>query len=206
MKKAFTLVELLVAVLLLTLLMGTALFSYRQVLINITKTQQKTFNDILKVHQIRTSIESMQPYVVDEYNNFNQPMKKLHIFFNGDRDGLTYISLNPTFSTIPSLSKLKCIDNKLIYKEEPLYTGSLNLNQPEFSKNYTKKIYWKEINDCRFSYILQENRVEMIKNQLPSLVEFSFVDKDEKLHTMDISIKSDYNITASEVYRVLYDE
>ena len=206
MKKAFTLVELLVAVLLLTLLIGTALFSYRQVLLNIKKAQISTFTEILKIHQIRTSIESIQPYVVDEYNHFNQPMKKLHIFFDGNEQGLTYISLNPTFSNTPSLSELKCIDNKLIYKEEPLYSGYLNLNQPKFSKKHKEKIYWQEISDCKFSYIVQEKRVNIAKNELPSFVELFFSDNDAKLHTLVISIKSDYNITASEVYRVLYDE
>lgn len=205
MKKAFTLVELLVAVLLLTLLMGTALFSYRQVLLNITKAQKTTFNEILKIHQIRTSIESMQPYVIDEYNHFNQPMKKLHILFNANEQGLKYVSLNPSFSTIPSLSELRCVEDKLIFKEEPLYQH-LNLNQPVFSQEHKEMIYWEEIYDCKFSYMIREKRVEVVNNELPSFVELTFLDNDAKLHTIAISVKSDYNITASEIYGVLYDE
>lgn len=205
MKKAFTLVELLVAVLLLTLLMGTALFSYRQVLLNITKAQKTTFNEILKIHQIRTSIESMQPYVIDEYNHFNQPMKKLHILFNANEQGLKYVSLNPSFSTIPSLSELRCVEDKLIFKEEPLYQH-LNLNQPVFSQEHKEMIYWEEIYDCKFSYVVREKRVEVVNNELPSFVELTFLDNDAKLHTIAISVKSDYNITASEIYGVLYDE
>lgn len=205
MKKAFTLVELLVAVLLLTLLMGTALFSYRQVLLNITKAQKTTFNEILKIHQIRTSIESMQPYVIDEYNHFNQPMKKLHILFNANEQGLKYVSLNPSFSTIPSLSELRCVEDKLIFKEEPLYQH-LNLNQPVFSQEHKEMIYWEEIYDCKFSYVIREKRVEVVNNELPSFVELTFLDNDAKLHTIAISVKSDYNITASEIYGVLYDE
>lgn len=205
MKKAFTLVELLVAVLLLTLLMGTALFSYRQVLLNITKAQKTTFNEILKIHQIRTSIESMQPYVIDEYNHFNQPMKKLHILFNANEQGLKYVSLNPSFSTIPSLSELRCVEDKLIFKEEPLYQH-LNLNQPVFSQEHKEMIYWEEIYDCKFRYMIREKRVEVVNNELPSFVELTFLDNDAKLHTIAISVKSDYNITASEIYGVLYDE
>jgi len=204
-KKAFTLVELLVAVLLLTLLMGTALFSYRQVLLNITKAQKTTFNEILKIHQIRTSIESMQPYVIDEYNHFNQPMKKLHILFNANEQGLKYVSLNPSFSTIPSLSELRCVEDKLIFKEEPLYQH-LNLNQPVFSQEHKEMIYWEEIYDCKFRYMIREKRVEVVNNELPSFVELTFLDNDAKLHTIAISVKSDYNITASEIYGVLYDE
>lgn len=205
MKKAFTLVELLVAVLLLTLLMGTALFSYRQVLLNITKAQKTTFNEILKIHQIRTSIESMQPYVIDEYNHFNQPMKKLHILFNANVQGLKYVSLNSSFSTIPSLSELRCVEDKIIFKEEPLYQH-LNLNQPVFSQEHKEIIYWEEIYDCKFSYVLGENKVEVVNNEFPSFVELTFLDNDAKLHTIAISVKSDFNITASEIYGVLYDE
>ena len=203
MKKAFTLVELLVAVLLLTLLIGTALFSYKQILLNIAKAEKSTFYEVLKVHQIRTSIESMQPYVVDDYNQFNNPMKKLHVFFSGDKKHFQYISQNPTFSNTPSLSSFECREEDLLFKEEPLY-GSMNLNEPSFSEKYHTEIYWHNLQSCEFEYVLNHKTLLALKNRLPNILKINFVDADEKKHTIVTTIKSDYNITSSEIYELLY--
>ena len=205
MKKAFTLVELLVAVLLLTLLIGTALFSYRQILLNITKAQKSTFHEVLKIHQIRTSIESMQHYVVDEYNQFNQPMKKPHIFFLGKKHFFKYISLNPTFSKVPTLSSFECKENSLIYKEEPLY-AQMDLNRPAFSKKAHKEIYWDDITSCQFEYIVKNRHLNNLQNRLPEALQISFIKSNAKEHTIFTTIKSDFNITYANVYELLYGE
>lgn len=205
MRKAFTLVELLVAVVLLTLLIGTALFSYRQVLLNITKAEKSTFNEVLKVHQIRTSIESMQYYVVDNYNQFNQPMKQLHHFFNGNDYSFSYISLNPNFSTIPSLSQFECKENQLIYTEEPLY-GRLDLNRPEFLEERQSVVYWDELLSCKFSFFLFQKRLERLDDEIPFAIQIDLMDANEKEETIFITIKSDYNLSNTEIHAVLYDE
>jgi len=205
MRKAFTLVELLVAVVLLTLLIGTALFSYRQVLLNITKAEKSTFNEVLKVHQIRTSIESMQYYVVDNYNQFNQPMKQLHHFFNGNDYSFSYISLNPNFSTIPSLSQFECKENQLIYTEEPLY-GRLDLNRPEFLEERQSVVYWDDLLSCKFSFFLFQKRLERLDDEIPFAIQIDLMDANEKEETIFITIKSDYNLSNTEIHAVLYDE
>jgi len=205
MRKAFTLVELLVAVVLLTLLIGTALFSYRQVLLNITKAEKSTFNEVLKVHQIRTSIESMQYYVVDNYNQFNQPMKQLHHFFNGNDYSFSYISLNPNFSTIPSLSQFECKENQLIYTEEPLY-GRLDLNRPKFLEERQSVVYWDDLLSCKFSFFLFQKRLERLDDEIPFAIQIDLMDANEKEETIFITIKSDYNLSNTEIHAVLYDE
>ena len=205
MKKAFTLVELLVAVVLLTLLIGTALFSYRQVLLNIGKAERSNFNEILKVHQLRTSIESMQYYVVDEYNQMNQPMKKLHHFFVGNEEYFEYISLNPTLSNIPSLSAFECKENQLLFKEEKLY-GRISVNQPQFLEDSKRRVYWKDITECKFHYLFKGNSVTRLKNDIPSTVTISFKDRYEKRHTFVTTIKSDYNLSTYIIDDYLYGE
>jgi prepilin-type N-terminal cleavage/methylation domain-containing protein len=203
-KKAFTLVELLIAVLLLTLLIGTALFSYRQALLNISKAKKSTFNEVLKVHQIRTSIESMQHYVVDDYNQFNQPMKKLHIFFTGNKHYFQYISLNPTLYNIPTLSAFECKDNTLIYKEEMLYSR-IDVNRPEFLEDSKKIIYWKDIKDCKFEYKIENTIMTFLENRVPNSIKIEYINNKRK-YIIFTTIKSDYNISHYEIYERLYGE
>lgn len=205
MKKAFTLVELLVAVVLLTLLIGTALFAYRQALVNIKKSQNSTFNETLKLHQLRTSIESMPHYVVDNYNQFHAPMKELHPFFNGKATSLTYITKNPTYFKMTTLTKISCEDNTLTYFEEPLYRG-ININSPKFTKEVYSKIYWKEIAECQIRYYLLGEERERLNDILPTAIEISFIDKKERRIRLYTNIKSDYNISVGVIYEHIYGE
>ena len=205
MKKAFTLVELLVAVVLLTLLIGTALFSYRQVLLNIAKAERSTFNEILKVHQVRTSIESMQHYVVDDYNQFSQPMQKLHLFFKGNEHYFQFITLNPTLSNTPSLASYECKDETLLYTEEPLY-GKIDVNRPEFLEQSSTLVYWDNLDFCSFSYAQHSKFFATLDNTIPSSVNMEFREKNSKKIAIFTNIKSDNNLSTGEIYELLYGE
>ena len=206
MKKAFTLVELLVAVLLLTLLIGTALFSYRYILLNVRKTQTTSIDRVISFNQIKSSIESMQYYVVDDYDYFGNPMKQLHAFFYGDEKGLEFISLNPIFSRETSIVKIGCEDGKFIYKEEAFYKGG-DLTKPHLSASYIKKVYAKNITNCLFRYMsINHKLINKIERELPSSVIISYVDEKNRDVTLYNNVKSDFNISKWSMYELLYDE
>jgi hypothetical protein len=143
--------------------------------------------------------------VVDEYNQFNQAMKKLHHFFNGNNQLFHYISLNSTFSEIPSLSQFECKENQLVYSEEPLYQR-INVNQPVLLEESQTHVYWEDISSCAFSYMFKEKEVTQLNDELPWAVKISFVDSNEEEQTIFTTIKSDYNITHVEIHGLLYDE
>jgi len=206
MKKAFTLVELLVAVLLLTLLIGTALFSYRYILLNVKRTQTTSIDRVISFNQIKSSIESMQYYVVDDYDYFGNPMKQLHAFFYGDEKGLEFISLNPIFAKDTSIIKIGCEDGKLIYKEEPFYNGG-DLKKPQMSTFYIKKVYVKNITNCLFQYMsVNYKLVNKIERELPSSIIISYLDDQNKAVTLYNNVKSDFNISKWLIYELLYNE
>lgn len=204
MKKAFTLVELLMAVLLLTLLIGTALFSYRQILINIKKTNTASISEVLKIHQLRTSVESMQYYVVDDYNVFGTPMKNLHYFFYGTPSMMSYITLNPIFSKKTSVVKVECTPEKTLkYIEEPLY-GRIDFKNPKIIDDSQEHILWKKIKGCQFKYFTIEGSVDSLKGDIPASIKISFINKSEKLNTFFIRIKNDDNLSKERVYEAIY--
>jgi prepilin-type N-terminal cleavage/methylation domain-containing protein len=206
MKKAFTLVELLVAVLLLTLLIGTALFSYRYILLNVKRTQTTSIDKVLSFNQIKSSIESMQYYVVDDYDYFGNPMKQLHAFFYGDEKGLEFISLNPVFSTETSIVKIRCFNGNLLYEEEPFYQGG-DLSKPKMSEFTIKKEYATKINNCSFQYMtVGHSLTSRIERELPLIVILSYIDRQEKRVTLYNRVKSDFNISKGLMYELLYSE
>ena len=202
MKKAFTLVEMLVAVVLLSLLIGVALFSMRLQLITISKVKLHGINQVLKYNQLKTPVESMKYYAVQEYDMLNRPIKyKWHYFFAGDHKKISFISQNPIFVEADALVELQCFDDKLIYKEEPLYKR-IDFLRPEFLKDSKSYILYKDLKKCEILYKRRNGEIkDKFSNELPSAVIFK-LDKKEFF----IKVENDYNRTIKDIFNRIYDE
>jgi len=202
MKKAFTLVEMLVAVVLLSLLIGVALFSMRLQLITISKVKLHGINQVLKYNQLKTPVESMKYYAVQEYDMLNRPIKyKWHYFFKGDSHKMSFITQNPLFSNADSLVELKCVDDRLLYTEEPLYQR-IDFLRPRFLKDSTTYIIYDDIQKCQFSYKTRKGKeIKSLIDDIPSYVMVK-LDQEEYF----IKVQNDYNKTISEIFSRIYDE
>lgn len=201
-KNAFTLVEMLIAVILITLLIGVAIFAFRYQLIAIKKSQKVGFTHALSYNQLRTSLESMKYYVVDNYDMLNQPMKQLHIFFKGNPTELTYITDSPLFSKEVSLAKLSCKDSELLYTEVKLY-GQINYLKPALPQDASKVVLYKNLKDCSFKYHIKELTYDTLKNRMPTAITLK-LNSHNKTQEIYINIQSDYNISVGIINDAIY--
>ncbi|MEA3521879.1 MAG: type II secretion system protein, partial [Campylobacterota bacterium] len=72
-KNAFTLVEMLIAIILISMLIAMSVFSFKHMLINFKKMRSQNFDSLLSFHQLKSSISAMSYYVVDDYDQFDRP-------------------------------------------------------------------------------------------------------------------------------------
>ena len=202
MKKAFTLVEMLVAVVLLTLLIGVALFSLRLQLITVKKMKLSGIEKVLSYTQLKSSIESMNYYGVQEYDVLNRPIKYAwHYFFNGEANKMLFITQNPIFTQGDAVVKLECLEDTLLYTEEPLYKR-INFLRPKLLEDSKKYILYSHLKSCQFSYeSIQKEKKNALEYTLPSAV---FVKLDKEIFF--IKIKNDHNITLAEIVSKFYDD
>ena len=197
---------MLVAIVLITLLMGVAIFSFRMQLLTIHKTKTEAINDVLKYNQIKSALESIKYYVVQEYDMLNRPMRKLDYFFYGSKKEALFITNNPIYSDKVSLVKLSCIKNKLIYKEEPLY-GYMNYLQPSFNPNKFRQFaIYNNLEKCEFYYINKKGvLVRQISNKIPKEI-YLKLNKNNKDISVYSKIEEDDNLTAPRIYDAIYEE
>lgn len=197
---AFTLVEMLVALILISLLIGVALFTFKSQLMMIQKTKTSGIDSVLSYNQLRSSVQSMKYYVVDDYDVFGRDMKHFHFYFDGSKEQMTYITGNPLFSKDIAVAKLMCANKKLIYKEEPLY-GKINFLKPQVLKDSPQITLFKKLSACEFSYNLAQKTSALNKN-IPTSI---FIDiKSQTVLPMYVNIKSDNNITLGIIHYAMY--
>ena len=202
-RKAFSILETLVAVFILTLLITTAVYSFRFVLLHLSKQEFAGIDRLLSYTQLRASLESMRYYVVDEYDAFLNPMDNLHYFFDGDQSQMIYITQNPIFSDAIAVAKLECKEQQLLYTEEPLY-GRIDFTQPNILQDSAQRILYKDLQECAFIYHKNGQTQTDLHKDLPQSIELKLATPN---HIIDfyVTIKSEHNITKIHIQNDKYD-
>ena len=191
MKNAFTLVEMLIAVVLLTLLISTALFSFKHMLLVFRHVEVEGIEEALKFNQLRSSVSSMEYHVVDDYNNFNIAQKNLHYYFKGSLDRMRYITSNPLFSKETSIAMLSCEEGLLKYYEAPLYSKDTDYLTPLITQESRFQMLKQDIEQCSIQYFSNKQYMNSLTNTIPEVVKVSFIEKEkEKENSYFINILS----------------
>jgi prepilin-type N-terminal cleavage/methylation domain-containing protein len=198
LRKAFSLIELLIATMLLTLLLGIALFSFRYILSTFKKIETGGFKKVIVFHQLETAIASMKYYFIKDSDILNSSAIKLHAYFEGNENSMKFISTNPNMFDSTSLIEIVCKNKQLHYKEEPLFYAMNYLN-PTFTKNAKEKILMRNIDICRFDFKFDRGK------ELPSVVILK-VGKQEDPVSMYVNILSDDNLSKYYILDKVYEQ
>jgi len=165
MKKAFTLVEVLITVLLLTLLMATAMFSFRFFIKRVDSLDISLPRDAMSYEYLNHSIYGIYFYPVKEVQNY----KKIDLyFFKHTKDSFTYITTTPIYYDKIAVAQVKYEDNKLYYYESKLYTKEQDYKNPRILNNSYKKLLKKNIEKFEIHYSFYE------KIKIPKNIELQF--------------------------------
>ena len=202
-RKAFSILETLVAVFILTLLIATAVYSFRFVLLHLSKQDFQGIDRLLSYTQLRASLESMRYHVVDEYDPFLNPMDDLHYFFKGDDKEMIYITQNPIFSDAIAVVKLECKEQQLLYTEEPLYER-IDFTQPDVLDDSAQRILFDKLVACRFIYRKDAQTQTNVQRELPRSIEIKLT-TENKTFDFYVDIRTDHNITTAYIRNDQYD-
>ena len=203
-RAGFSLIEMLVAVVLLSLMIGVAVFSFKYQLIAIQKTKKVGINKVITYNQIRTSLQSIKYYIVDDYDMLNYPMKKLHTYFKGTKTKINFITTSPLFSKDIALAKLECIEDSLIYQEEALY-GDIDFMRPELKEESKSITFYSNLQKCEFNYLYDDIFVETLTDKIPKDIMLKLT-QNEIINELYVNVKSDYNRSRGTVYDAIYPD
>jgi len=196
-------VETLVALFILSLLITTAVYSFRFILLDISKQEFLGIDRLLSYTQLRASIESMRYFVVDDYDAFLNPMNNLHYFFMGEETKMSYITQSPIFCDSIAVVKLECKEQKLLYNEEPLY-GRIDFTQPKTLEDSAQKIVFENLQECRFLYHKDGQTLKSLQRDLPTSIELKLATHNQAFDFY-INIATDHNLSKAYIEDYAYE-
>jgi len=155
-RKAFTLIEMLISIVLMTLIVATMMFAFKYSINEFKRVGSLVPHKVLKYHQLASLINGMFPYVIEVQRGFEK--KKYEPYIYPKEKSLEFISKNPIYSDKISISKLECSDKGLKYYEKLLYSKDSNYLAPKIEESDFKDIFYKDIESCKFSYNFNSSR------------------------------------------------
>ena len=148
MKKAFTLIEILVVLFLLTLLLGLAMSAFKLYLRNFNDITLSLPSKVINYETLNKNLKAIYPYPINNNQDY---------YFFEKANEIKYISLYGFYFNDAVVCELKCENNKLLYMESPLYNKQQNYLNPIILKNLLyKQVLFRAKYKCHIK--VEENK------------------------------------------------
>jgi len=179
-RSGFTLIELLVTIVLFSLLLVTALYSFRFISINIKNINNTNPQRAMNFDILRKAFNSIYYYINDDPTKVNID-EKLFYYFKGEETLCRFITKSSVFfNRSIVLAQIRYKENKLWYEESIIFDKNIdyrNLDNIEMKKNF---LLIKDIEDFHILYNFNGQNSSQLKNKIPQLVSIKFKNKKKE--------------------------
>jgi len=124
--------------------------------------------------QFRNVVAATYPYVVYSKKTFSPDELDYRFFYEGDENRVRFITHSPLYLNVISVVEFSLANNRLIYKESPLYSENSNYLRPALSENPYTLTLMDTIANAKFSYENNTTTVSRISGELPKRLKFTF--------------------------------
>ena len=172
-KNGFTLIELLVTIVLFSLLLATALYSFRFISINIRNINNTNPEKAINYHLLRGAFNSLY-YYIDSNSDEMDIDKRLYFYFYGDSSRCRFITKSSIFYNQIVIAELSYKDKELWYKESKIFDKKINYKHLDKIKMDKKFLVLKNIEELKFRYTFESNERNRLEKKIPKLVDIEF--------------------------------
>ena len=178
-KEGFTLIELLVSIVLFSLLLATALYSFRFISINIRNINNTNPIKAIKYDLLRNVFSSID-YYIDSNSNEIDIDKRLYFYFYGDKKHCRFITKSSVFYNEIVIAELYYKDKELWYKESKIFDKKIDYKNLDKIKMDKKVLILSNIEKFKFEYLFNNKKSNKLANDIPTLVTIYFKDKSKE--------------------------
>jgi len=172
-KLGFTLIELLVTIVLFSLLLATALYSFRFISINI-RNINNTNPQLAMNFDLLNDIFSATYYYIDTDKSKFEGRKRYFYYFHGKKDTCRFISNSSLFYNQLVVVQISFKDKKFIYEEGKIFDKKINYKVLDKIKLTKKITLLKNIDKLNFKYNRKGKVSLSLHNKIPESIEIKF--------------------------------
>lgn len=185
-RNAFTLIELLVTIVLFTLLLATALYSFRFASLDIRNINNTNPQKAIYYNKLRDAISSIYPYV--HYNN-KEPNIYLayHHFFEGTAKECYFISSSGFFYQDLVLSHFFYKEGDLWYEEGKIFANDVDYTNLKAIPLKKKILLEHDISDFFFLYVSSKGASKELSKEIPTFLQIVF-EKNKKRRVYNFNV------------------
>lgn len=188
---AFTLIEVIVTLLISSMILLGGVFSLKHLIASLSKNTSTFPNNAVIYANVRSLIASTYPYVVYATDDFQTYRYHYSFFYQGDAKKATFISASPIYSQVLSVVELTIQDEKLFYRESPLYATDANFLKPKIADDADTHTLFADLKNAAFSYENNQTITNETKETLPSQLILNF-EKSGIEHKYIFHIQTDF--------------
>jgi len=190
-KKAFSLVEVLIAMVIVTLITTTGMFAYRLAVKQIEKQKSLTYDVAMRYTQLKNLFSGTYFYIIEERNKFNPNIFEYKYLFKRGEHEILFVSQSPLYSDVLSFISLRIDDGNLYYKEVPLYGSKQDHKEPKFFENTNEYLILDNLEEARFTFEEFYDLPQDLTSKIPKLVILIFLQENKKIKYI-FDIKYDF--------------
>jgi len=188
----FTLLELLVAITIFSLVIGMAMFSLRYTFGVFRHLDAPFAEETRRITGLRDCIASTFVYIGERSDMFNRN-KEFYTFFYGEPDRLTFITSKPLILTGMAICRLSLRDGAVVLEESPVYANDSNYLNPSILPGERREtIIFHDVKSFSLEYFQGGVKLDAIKEDLPSLIKV-VLQTEEKREEFCCRISTDFN-------------
>lgn len=193
-RSAFTLIELLVTIVLFTLLLATALYSFRFASLDIRNINNTNPQKAIYYDKLRDAISSLYPYV-----DYNPKEPNIYIayshFFEGTAKECYFVSSSGFFYEGLVLSHFFYEEGALWYEEGKVFTPTTDYSNLK-SIPFQKKVLIEDaISEFFFLYVSSQGATKELSREIPTFLQLVFEKKSkQKVYSFDIHSNQNSNL------------
>lgn len=176
----FTLLELLVALSIFSLVIGMSMFSLRHSFGVLRHLDAPFAEETRRVAALRDCVASALPYVAQRSDMFNRN-REFYTCFNGDSDRMTFVSGKAPTLPGPVLCRVGLKDKALVLEEASLYAKDSNYLDPSFATRERREtVLFPDVKSFRLEYFQGDKQLSTLKEELPTMVKITVAGDDRQ--------------------------
>ena len=196
---AFTLIELLVTIVLFSLLLVVALYSFRYVSLNIRNINNTNPQTAMTFNLLKDVFSSVYPYI-DTDTSKRVGRERYYHYFEGKEKSCRFVSSSSLFYDELIVVHLFLEDEKLYYAEGNIFSKEIDYKNLDAIKLKQKIKVLDNVEMISFSYKLNDKSYKHISRVIPEGIRINF-EKRSKKYSYIFSVKSKQNVRLERFIR-----